>query len=483
MIPMDLSLDHQGALYEQIARSLRDEILQGRLGAGSRLPSTRDLAAALGVARKSVLQAYELLCAEQLAVARAGSGTRVAQVVAGAASRRRERVLPPSQYVERLRELPPITLAGGRVAARLKYNLQYGEPLLNPALFNSWRRKLSAAALRAGPMYPSAEGFLPLRRALVDYLARRRGIHCAASDVLIVAGTQQALTLAERVLLNVGDPVLMEDPHYELALQSLLAHGARVVSGQTDEHGLMVSDLPEHAVAMAYLTPSHQFPSGAIMSLARRMEFLAWANRTGCWIFEDDYDTEFHSGKRPLAALKSLDLADRVIYVGSFSKTLFPSLRLAYMVCPKGLRDDLFKAKLLDDLGCPAIDQAALATFIQSGQYEKHLRKSVLELLRRRQTVVRALRRSLGTRIELGPHGGGMHLLVRFRDLNQEQLAALIERARGYGLGLYSVHPYYRVPPALPGLVIGYAGQTQAHLKNAIELLARCLEAERPSGI
>jgi GntR family transcriptional regulator / MocR family aminotransferase len=168
MIPMDLSLDHQGALYEQIARSLKDKILRGRLGAGSRLPSTRDLAAALGVARKSVLQAYELLCAEQLAVARAGSGMRVANAVAGTAGAKRERVLPPSQYVERLRKLPPITLAGGRVAARLKYNLQYGEPLLNPALLNSWRRKLSAAALRAGPMYPSAQGFLPLRRALVD---------------------------------------------------------------------------------------------------------------------------------------------------------------------------------------------------------------------------------------------------------------------------------------------------------------------------
>lgn len=482
MNAMDLTLDKKGALYEQIARSLKDKILDGRLAAGSKLPSTRGLAAALGVARKSVLQAYEILCAEQLAVSRSGSGTRVAASAAASPAPRRERARPPSEYAARMRQLPPITLASDRSGLRLKYNLQYGEPLLNPALFNSWRRKLSAAALRAGPMYPAAGGFLPLRRTLVDYLARRRGISCSASDVLIVAGTQQALTLAERVLLNPGDAVLIEDPHYQLALHSLLSHGARVISGRTDAQGLVVRDLPDHPTALAYVTPSHQFPSGVTMSIARRMELLAWASRTGCWLFEDDYDTEFHDGKRPLPALKSLDLADRVIYVGSFSKTLFPSLRLGYMVCPRGLRDDLFKARLLDDLGSAAICQAALAAFIQSGQYEKHLRKSVQELIDRRRMVVDTLQRTLGQHIELGPHIGGMHLVVWFRHLTHAQLPALIESAKLQGVGLHSIHPYYRTRPDRPGLVIGYAGLSKAHLKTAIEIMGRCLADTNKSG-
>ena len=166
----------------------------------------------------------------------------------------------------------------------------------------------------------------------------------------------------------------MEDPHYRIVANSLLAHGAKLISGRTDLDGLVVQELPRRSIRMAFVTPSHQFPSGVIMPLERRMALLRWASQTGCWIFEDDYDSDFYSGPRPVPALRSLDLADRVIYAGTFSKTLFPALRLGYIVCPKPLRDDLLYAKFFDDLGSPTIEQAALATFMQSGQYEKHLR-------------------------------------------------------------------------------------------------------------
>ena len=475
---MHLSLDRKGTLYEQIARAIKLEILEGRIAAGSKLPSTRTLATALGVARRSVLQAYELLCAEELAISRAGSGTRVAKVNPTVRAPARIPSGPLSRYETRMRALPPITLAGAHGTGRPRYNLLYGEPLIDAALFHSWRRKLAAAALRAGPSYPAAGGYLPLRRAIADYLARRRGVLCNAADVLIVAGTQQALALVERVVLDPGDRVLVEDPHYQLAVHSLLAHGAIVKSARTDDEGLVVKELPQNSARLIFVTPSHQFPSGVAMTLSRRLELLKWAAKTGSWIFEDDYDTEFHAGDRPLPALRSLDLADRVLYVGSFSKTLFPSLRLGYIVCPAALRDALYKAKLLDDLGSPSVEQAALATFIQSRQYEKHLRKSVKELMNRRRAVVEALERLAGPHIEIGPHQAGMHFAVWFKRLPFSRLDAFIDRAKSLGLGLYPIHPYYRTRPARPGLLIGYAGLSVSQLKTAVELFARCLEGE-----
>jgi GntR family transcriptional regulator/MocR family aminotransferase len=472
---MHLTLDKKGPLYEQIARALRAEILEGSIVAGSKLPSTRALATALRVSRKSVLQSYELLCAEELAIARAGSGTRVAKLVDCARRSTEISVVPTSRYGTRVQSLPPITLAGAHLGGRPRYNLLYGEPLIDAALFHSWRRKLAAATLRAGPTYPVAGGYLPLRRAIADYLARRRGVVCDPSDILVVGGTQQAFSIVQRVLLDPGDRVLIEDPHYQLALYSLLANGARVISGRTDQEGLVINELPARATRLAYVTPSHQFPSGVVMTLNRRLELLEWASGSGAWIFEDDYDTEFHSKARPLPALRSLDLSDRVIYAGTFSKTLFPSLRLGYIVCPRALRDHLYKAKLLEDLGSPTMEQAALGTFIQSGQYEKHLRKSVKEIANRRRVVIESLERLAGSHIEIGPHEAGVHFVIWFRHLGFDRLDAFIERAKLRGLGLHPVHPYYRVRPERPGLLIGYATLSVSQLRTAIELFARCL--------
>jgi GntR family transcriptional regulator/MocR family aminotransferase len=470
---MDLALDKQGALYGQIARALKRAILDGRLVAGSRLPSTRALAGALGVSRKSVVDAYELLCVEQLAVARGGSGTRVAKVGA-VVPKTFVTLRPTSQYVARMRTLEPVTTGSH---SGLRYDLHTGEPLLNAALFNSWRRKLAAAALRAGPKYPAPEGFPPLRRALADYLGRRRGIICDAADILIVGGTQQALTLTARVLVDSRDSVVIEDPHYQMAFQGLVAHGARLISVRTDDEGLVVRELPEELVRMAYVTPSHQFPSGTTMSLARRMELLHWASRNECWIFEDDYGAEFHSGTRTVAPLRSLDIADRVIYVGTFSKSLFPSLRLGYIVCPKALRHDLFKAKLLDDLGSPTIEQAALATYIESRLYEKHLRISVKELISRRCTAIDTLQRLAGPHIDIGPRAGGTHFIIWLRDVSFDQLMPLVEHAASVGLALHPIHPYYRTRPDRPGLLIDYAALSRGQLTCAIELFAQCLKA------
>ena len=479
---MHLSLDKQGTLYDQIARAIRLAVLEGGIVAGNRLPSTRTLATELGVSRKSVLQAYELLCAEGLAISRGGSGTRIAKLVdPGVKNSSETHEARASRYAARLKSLPPISLAGAHVSGRPKYDLRYGEPLADPKLLHSWRRKLAAAALRAGPSYPLAGGYLPLRRAIASYLSRHRGVICEPSDIVVVSGTQQALTIVERVLLDPGDHVVVEDPHYQLALHSLIAHGADVTHVRTDHHGLVVSELPRQPTRLILVTPSHQFPSGVVMTTERRLQLLKQATLTDSWILEDDYDSEFHSGDRPLPALRSLDLADRVLYVGSFSKTLFPSLRLGYIVCPKAIRDHLYRAKLMDDLGSAAMQQAALATFIHNGQYASHLRKSAKEIANRRRVVVEALRRLPDEHIEIGAHQAGMHLIVWFRSLGFNRLAAFIEHARELGLGLHPVHPYYHTRPSRPGLLIGYAGLSVGQLRSAVELLGRCLAREEPA--
>jgi GntR family transcriptional regulator / MocR family aminotransferase len=472
---MILKLDGEGALFEQLARALKSQILNGAYDPGARLPATRTLASALGVSRNTVLGAYELLCAEQLAVAHPSSGTRVTSFAPKRKSREsRSTVRPQSRYSARTRKLGGITLAGAKSGPR--YDLNYGDTLVRPQLFSSWRRKLVAAAIRSGPRYLSPAGFYPLRCAIANYLLRRRGVACRPADIIVVSGTQQALAIVARTVLDEGQSAVIEDPHYELARHALLAHGARLTEVRVDSDGLVTSELPARAPKLIYVTPSHQFPSGAVLSLQRRIELLQYAAAHSCWVFEDDYDGEHHYDSRPIAALRSLDVAERVIYTGSFSKTLFPGLRLGYIVCPEGLRDDLVSAKTLDDLGCSSIEQAALATFLESRQYEKHLRKSLGELRIRRQALLDALSRHLGANIQISASAGGAHLVVWFPQLSYADLKRLIERALERGLGLYAIHPYYRVRPPAPGLMMGFGGLTAAQLNSATALLAGCLE-------
>jgi GntR family transcriptional regulator/MocR family aminotransferase len=470
---MILKLDGHGALFEQLARSLKREILEGRFAPGSRLPATRILAKAIGLSRNTVLGAYELLCAEQLASSRPSSGTRVTHLAATPRARdARVSIAAQSRYSARTRKLSRITLSGIKPSRR--YNLQYGEPLLRPQVFASWRRKLLAAAIRGGPRYPAAAGLLALRRAIADYLLRRRGVSCTPEDVLIVSGTQQALNVVARTVLDAGQSAVIEDPHYELVEHALLAHGARLVRVRVDAAGLVAAELPGRPPRLIYVTPSHQFPSGAVMSLDRRIELLNYATKHNCWVFEDDYDGEFHYDGRPLPALQSLDVAERVIYSGTFSKTLFPGLRLGYIVCPPALRADLQTAKALEDLGCSSIEQTALASFLESRQYEKHLRKSLVELRGRRQALLEGLSRYLGDDIHIAASAGGMHLVVWFRNLTYVLFERLLGRAEELQLGLYPIHRYYQRRPPRPGLMLGFAGLTPGQLGSAMALLGRC---------
>jgi GntR family transcriptional regulator/MocR family aminotransferase len=471
-----LELDGQGPRYAQLIRSLKGAILDGRVPAGARLPASRSLARDLDLSRNTVLAAYEQLQAEGFLQGRVGSGSYVGEVGHPVPLRRGPATpaAPLAPFARRALAVSDGAAIPGREHGGLRYNLQYGLALVNPVLASAWRRALNHAAEHAEFDYPDAQGLPALRARICDYLARRRGMTASPEDVLIVSGTQQAFALAARVLLPSGGTVVLEDPHYRGARQVFTAHGARVAGCRVDAEGLVPDALPARA-NLAVVTPSHQFPTGALLPLARRLELLEWAARRQAWLIEDDYDGEFRYGGRPLAALKSLDHDGRVIYIGSFSKTLFPALRLGYMVLPASLRRAFVAAKWLEDRGCNALEQAALARFMADGGFERHLRRAAQGLRARRAAMLAGLARHGGNALAVVDSNAGMHLTAWLTHGNQGACERLAAHARGLGLGLYTVAPYcFRAPPR-PGLLLGYAALPPADIDAAMRLLGRSL--------
>jgi GntR family transcriptional regulator/MocR family aminotransferase len=471
-----LDLDGQGARYAQLIRALKGAILDGRVAAGARLPASRSLAREIDVSRNTVLAAYEQLQAEGFLLGRVGSGSFVANVGRAAPERQssNDLIAPLSSFARRALANTDGRQVPGHQHADLRYDLQYGSPLANPLLTSMWRREVSRAADHATGDYPDAQGSLALREQICDYLARRRGVPAEPDDVLIVSGTQQAFSLAARVLLETGDTVVLEDPHYRGARQAFTAHGAHARGCRVDGDGLVPAALPATA-RLAVVTPSHQFPTGALLPLSRRVELLEWAAQRHAWLIEDDYDGEFRYGGRPLAALKSLDRDGRVIYIGSFSKALFPSLRLGYMVLPPALRDATVAAKWLEDRGCSTLEQSALARFMAEGGFERHLRRAAIALRARRTAMLNGLARHAGDFVEVVDSNAGMHLTAWLSRANHGDCERLVAHARERGLGLYTVAPYCLKPPPRPGLVFGYAGLPPADIEAAMRLFGRCL--------
>jgi len=473
---MFLILDGNGPQYAQLVRAMKAAILDGRIGVGTRLPSTRELAPQMELSRTTVLAAYEQLRAEGFIEARVGSGSYVAALQTSHAPRPAERsIAPPSRYARRARGIQDRQI--GRLHQGVRYDMQYGDPLLNPSLSDAWGRELARAATytQAGAM--TTQGSLALREQICAYLARRRGVQALPENVLIVSGTQQAISLAARVLLNEGDPVAIEEPHYFGAYQTLIAHGARVCAVPVDEEGLLCTALPRPSPPLVCVTPSHQFPTGVVMSLPRRLALLRHAKEQRCWILEDDYDGEFRYDAQPIGALRSLDQDDRVIYVGTFSKVMFGSLRLAYMVLPVALREDFINAKFLSDFACPAIEQAALAHFMENGAFERHLRVARRELKARREELIRGLQHYGEGRVEIADaQKAGMHVPAWLPGYDQAQVRELIELAHERGLGLYSMAPHYIDEPQRPGLLFGYCGLSTQELREATQLFGRCLD-------
>jgi GntR family transcriptional regulator / MocR family aminotransferase len=488
---VQVSLEGEGALYQRLYRGLRGAILDGRLPTGARLPSTRTLAADLRLSRNCVLMAFDQLLSEGYVEGRVGAGTYISATLPDTAltAWSAPATLPAATAAHRLsaharrvlsmsRLPPPMPAARG-----LRYDFRYGLPAVEHFPHETWRRLLARRA-RATSIrtlwYGPAVGFGPLREAIAAHLRAARGVVATADQVVVVNGSQQALDLTARLLIDKGDRVVVEEPSYEAARQIFQAAGARLLPRRVDEAGLDVARLPRSGkVRLAYVTPSHQFPTGAVLSLARRLELLRWAERMGAHVLEDDYDSEFHYEGRPLAAVQGLDRSGRVLYVGTFSKVLFPSLRIGYLVVPPSLVPALAAIRWLTDCHSPNFEQEVLADFIVEGHFERHLRRSRARNARLRDALLEAFHDSFGDRVKITGANGGIHMVAWLRGVPASDLPALRARAAERGVGVYPVEPYYVRPPQEAGLLIGYGSLNEREIRAGVRILAEVLRESR----
>ncbi len=464
-------------LFRQLYRGLRQAILAGSLRPGDRLPSTRDLAEQLHISRTVVLLAYEQLLAEGFAAARGGSGTWVSQGLA-------RKSAPGKRRPVRLR----LSRFGNAVAGSMatvdtpqlppsvpRYNFVYGRSDLETFPFEMWRRLLLRQARRASARqfdYGSALGHPDLRAAICAHLRRSRAVVCDPSEVIVVNGSQQALDLVIRVLVEPGDHVAIEDPHYDGAREAFRAAGARLRPVPVDRDGLDPAFLPEDA-GLAFVTPSHQFPTGAILALDRRLALLDWAQRRNAVIVEDDYDGEFRYDGRPLESLQGLDTEGRIVYIGTFSRTIFPALRIGYLVAPPSLLPAFTAAKWLSDLHSATLEQQTLAEFISSGMYERHLQRLRRRNTARRAALLDAIRRFLGGRVEVTGDGAGAQVLLSPRKRVSER--AIVAQAAARGVGIYGISHCYLKQPSPPAFLLGYARLNEREIREGIRLLGEVL--------
>jgi GntR family transcriptional regulator/MocR family aminotransferase len=468
VVDLAVDLSERGDRASAIYRALLEAVRAGRLTTGDRLPPTRALAQDLGVSRNTVALAYERLVAEGFLESRVGSGTFVTGQETPTPRTGREGVLSPRAGWT----FAPTPVSGG--SAPPPYDFRVGIPDASLFAFDTWRR-LVGAELRAGAhapgRYADPAGHADLRAAIARYVGIARGVTADAEDVLVTHGTQQALDLVARVLVAPGDVVAVEDPGYPHARDLFASYGARVVPVPVDGEGLVVDLLPDD-VRLVFTTPSHQFPYGPPLSRERRRALLDVAERRGVAIVEDDYDSEFRFTDGPLSPLHALDEHGRVIYVGTFSKSLVPALRAGYLVAPPSLRTALRAARqLADGYGQPA-QEVALARFISDGLLAAHLRRARVTYAERRTLLLDGLQRLLGDRLEVVPSAAGLHITAVCRDPSVDD-AAVVAAMAGEGVAVEALSAYATGDGVPSGLVFGYGAVATGAITPGLERLAR----------
>jgi GntR family transcriptional regulator/MocR family aminotransferase len=469
-------------LYRQIVDAIAAEIASGRLAPGTRLPSTRAAAADLRVSRNTVLTAFEQLLAEGYVSGRAGSGTFVADappeacLAAEALSGVRPAGGTPDDTLSR-RGSSLAGLAGGiSHAVGRGYAFRFGTPALDRFPYDVWVRLHARHHRRPAREllgYGDPAGWRPLREAIADYLRSARRVECDPDRLVITAGTQQAVGLAARALLDPGDAVWVEEPCYPGARAALIGAGATIVPVPVDAQGIDVAAAVVLApgARMAYVTPANQHPLGVALSPGRRSALLAWARAAGAWVIEDDYDSEYRYASRPFPSLQGEDVAGRVLYVGSLGKMLFPSLRLAYMVLPASVAGGMVASRLLEIP--PTIEQMVLADFVAEGHFVRHIRRMRSLYAERQAALLRAAARGLSGLLRLEPADAGMFL--------RGELAAGIDdvavsaAAAARGLDVQPLSPLYSGQPARAGLLLGYACVGEREMRTGIRSLAEAI--------
>ena len=475
-------------LYKQLYERLRSTILAGQLERGARLPSTRTLASELGVSRTTTALAYEHLLLEGYLESRVGQGTVVARDLPAMLFNAQTDRTPSSQTnalktspirlasrVHPLKEIPYPERREGRTGG----TFYGGEPALDLFPYEVWARLIARRArqsLREFAHYQPPAGYYPLREAIAAHIGITRGVRCTPEQIILTAGSQGALDLAVRTLLGPGEAAWLENPGYFGARGALLAAGVHLVPVPVDEQGLVVEigrKLCQEARLVA-TTPSHQFPTGVTMSLPRRLALLDWASEAGAWILEDDYDSEYRFSGRPLEALQGLDHTGRVLYIGTFSKVLFPALRLGYLVAPAELVESLLTMRRFLDVHLPMLEQMALCDFLNEGHYARHLRRMLQHYRKLRELLHRELHTHLGSLLEVRAPEAGIQLVGWLPPGKDDQRAA--ELAAQVGIQVLPISRFSLEPLPCGGLVFGYASTNEEAIGPGVKRLAVALE-------
>ncbi len=481
--------DTKEPIYKQVCDALRQAIEEGRLRAGERLPSTRELAASAKVSRFTAIRSYEILTAQGLIQTIVGSGTFVTEK-----SLESEHAVMRQQEPTEALVAPNFSLFGRRMAqpelieaadAELFQELNYGAPSIEQIPLRQWREVLNKCArfqdktlfqYVSDPM-----GYMHLREAICAYLARSRSINCSSTRLVLFSGAQSALDIICRLLLEPGDTVAVENPGFPGARRIFKAHGAKIITIPVDESGLVVEELYKlnEPIKLIYVTPSHQDPMGVMMSIARRQELLKWAQQTGAFILEDDHDSEYHYGEKPLVALQGLDKADCVIYLASFWKILFPVVRMAFMVLPKRLQAPVHQAKSYFERDFPLLEQIALTEFINAGTLERQIKRTKSVYAKRRAALALALAKRFKDRVTIYGISAGMHMILHFNNILETN--KILQCAKEAEVPLVSTSKHYVDNERAYEFLIGFAHHSEEELAACIDHFADLLIAHGAS--
>ena len=499
--PAGIELDRRQGLSRQLYQALRMRVLDGRLASGTRLPASRDLAAALAISRNSVVRAYDQLYAEGFIEGRVGDGTYVAQLPQNGLPAKKLSTNPstglstglPTGLSTKQTETPGIlsskVIHNAALMRVQEHHLpsppsgpprafRVGVPAFDLFPFEVWA-KLNAAFWRKPDLqqlcYGAPEGDARLRGLIAAYLRSSRGMQCSAEQIVITSGAQQGISLCAQLLVEPGDGVAVENPGYRAAGHAFAVAGARLHGVAVDSEGIDCAELARVTdCRLAYVTPSHQYPTGVVMSLARRLELLAWAERTQGWIVEDDYDGEYRYSGAPLAPLAALDRGGRVLYVGTFGKVAFPALRLGYLVLPLGLVEAFSRRRAVDVRHSEVSTQAVMAEFMAAGHFQRHIRRMRRAALSRRNTLLSGWPADIPGVGELPAIAAGLHMTVPVESVARER--ELIELASSVDVEINGLSSYWLPTCVTPidqraGLVLGFAAVPETSIKAALERL------------
>ena len=470
-------------LHRQVYQGFRAAILSGKLRPGQMVPSSREFAADHGISRFPVLHAYAQLMAEGYFETRAGAGTYIASnlperlmSVTTDARPKRNGVAGPRNVSRRSRLYPAVDF---HRASRIWGPFHVHQPAFEQFPFRIWSALINRHSRNPGartihdidPM-----GSLRFRKAICDYLGSSRAVHCEPDQIMVVSGSQQALDITARVLLDSGDSVWVEEPGYKLGLAVFEAAGCRLIPVPVDKEGMDIGRgiSLKKDVRAALVTPSHQYPLGSTMSASRRMQLLDWSQSSGSWIIEDDYDSEFRYESRPISSLQGMDTNARVIYIGTFSKVMFPSVRVGYIVIPTDLVERFAAVRFAMDIFPPYLHQEVLTDFMLEGHFGAHVRKMRQVYKERRQALVDCLEKEFGGQLTIHGAEAGMHVAVTLPEgYLDTEIAA---RAANDGLSLYTISQYCRSKPALQGFVLGFGSTYVEEMAKAVGKLRAAID-------